>query len=559
MLNRAIDWIRTVIEPLQGAAIPKASSLHTTWLLRENVTYNLEKGYNVQITLLDGRQAFDRVWIDGLFYTLYQYGMDYKLWKILRCYYHNFRCAVRIGSDISDWFIVRQGVHQGGVFSMHLYQLFINSLLTEIRESGIGCYIHGINCASPTSADDVALVAPHGDSSQKLLDIAYNHRRRWRYDHTVTKCAVIQYDKDRNVEWEPLKLGDSVIPNVTSSNHMGVPLGKVTDDIMTKMISKGKVSCYAMQGLSHSGKILDPAIASRLYWTVSVPSMMYGSEVLVLTRRQVGKLEESHRQMAKRLQGLPPSTPNPATLAQMGWVTMESHYNRNVMLFLYKILRLPVGCVFKDVALCRLTHITRSGSDSLSPLGNMFSTLKKYNLDYLVYSILNTGMIPEYSTWKRLVNCAIMDMERRRQYVATALYPSLSAYIIAVPKIEPCVWWKLASHKPQLRNSCKIMMSFVAAYNSRYRLKQCCMCDDRAANTVEHLIEDCAHFSPWRASLKTSLENECTEEYHGWSDRRWIDGILSGGCNLEEAGTIVIAVHGLIDVVQTVLAGLPGE
>ena len=56
-LPEAAKW--KDIDELQGADQDKCSSLHTTWLLRECIYANLEKGGSVLVGLLDTRKAFD--------------------------------------------------------------------------------------------------------------------------------------------------------------------------------------------------------------------------------------------------------------------------------------------------------------------------------------------------------------------------------------------------------------------------------------------------------------------------------------------------------------------
>ncbi len=66
------------------------------------------------MVLLDAKQDFDCIWINGLFYQLYKSGLDYVLWKILRSYYTGFYCTVRVAGIVSEWFEIKQGVLQVG-------------------------------------------------------------------------------------------------------------------------------------------------------------------------------------------------------------------------------------------------------------------------------------------------------------------------------------------------------------------------------------------------------------------------------------------------------------
>ncbi len=143
-------------------------------------------------------------WIDGLLYQLCEQRMLFRLWLILRCYYIGFESSVQIDSELSEWFHVHQGVHQGGICSMHLYKLFVNSLLEEVTARKKGCSISSLNCVCPLWADDVALIVLYPEVGQELLDIADKHRCRWRYEYNVPKCVAQIYSSRQNVDKPPL-------------------------------------------------------------------------------------------------------------------------------------------------------------------------------------------------------------------------------------------------------------------------------------------------------------------------------------------------------------------
>jgi hypothetical protein len=65
--------------------------------------------------------------------------------------------SVKWKGTAMDPFAVSQGVRQEGVLSTDLYKLYINSLLDQIEDSGIGMQIGTIPCSAPTCADDVFL------------------------------------------------------------------------------------------------------------------------------------------------------------------------------------------------------------------------------------------------------------------------------------------------------------------------------------------------------------------------------------------------------------------
>ena len=68
-----------------------------------------------------------------------------------------------------DPFTVSEGERQAGVLSTDLYQLYINPLLDQIEDSGIGMQIETIPCSAPTCADDISLIADSEKNLQILM------------------------------------------------------------------------------------------------------------------------------------------------------------------------------------------------------------------------------------------------------------------------------------------------------------------------------------------------------------------------------------------------------
>ncbi len=58
--------------------------------------------------------------------------------------------CVRIGGNTSDWFEVKQSVHQGASFSKLLSEIFINPTIDELKASRFGACIADIPAACPS-------------------------------------------------------------------------------------------------------------------------------------------------------------------------------------------------------------------------------------------------------------------------------------------------------------------------------------------------------------------------------------------------------------------------
>ena len=125
------------------------------------------------MTYLDVSKVFDGVWIAGLFYRLWEMGIRGKTRRLLYKSYQDFRCRVRIQNQMSEWYLLRFGIYQGGYLSLLKYLAFINSLLDSLEESKLCCAIYGINVSPLGYADAVATASTSKLKTDRVLLIVY--------------------------------------------------------------------------------------------------------------------------------------------------------------------------------------------------------------------------------------------------------------------------------------------------------------------------------------------------------------------------------------------------
>lgn len=115
-----------------------------------------------------------------------------------------------------------------------------------------------------------------------------------------------------------------------------------------------------------------------------MPSVTHGLEVAELTQQQQAIFEQAQSPAGKVIQGLPTRTANVACIATLGWPSMECHLDMRRLLFLWRILLLPVSCIYKQILIIRVTyHIFNPEGLHLGPLSGIIKTFKKYGLDTL--------------------------------------------------------------------------------------------------------------------------------------------------------------------------------
>ena len=391
LLKQRIEpWAYSIMDDVQGAGLKGVSCLNTSMLLRETVAYNMEQHRDVYVGFLDTKKAFDTVWHDGLMYKLFKAGLDPKMWRIVKQMYTGFECAVVIGNSISEWFLVDQGVHQGAPLSLWLYQLYVNDLLVELRQVKSGAKIQEIKVACTAYADDISLVGTHHSAIQVMLNIAYAHSRKWRYSFNATKSEIVCFNTKNKCEsfW----LGREKVPIVDQSKHVGTimtPSAKLYRQFVQDKIYSGQRAFMATKGIGSRRVPLSTKAVSRLYWAISVPIMTYGQEVMAVDTETVTLLDSAHWKMAKCAQGLPDQTPNPAVLPQLGWRTLSGHIEVMKMLFLWRVLLLPMKSIYKKLALKRIIQWS-NGNEQSGPIATALVIARKYDLISIVLNAVTS-------------------------------------------------------------------------------------------------------------------------------------------------------------------------
>ena len=176
--------------------------------LKEGILYGKENNSKVYVCFLDARQAFDRVWHDGLFLKLYNLNINTEIFKAFYNLYTGLHSKVKYNGHYSKVFSVLQGTRQGGLSSPMLYLIFINDLITELQQSGLGMLIYNYNFSCPTVADDMCLVSFSKTGLENMMHLCYRYACKWRFEYNQAKCAVVVFNesikdyKSSNRSWK---------------------------------------------------------------------------------------------------------------------------------------------------------------------------------------------------------------------------------------------------------------------------------------------------------------------------------------------------------------------
>ena len=482
LLMRENDWFLKyeVCDEIQSAGQERCSCLHTSFLTQECISYNVNRGATVYYGGLDTSKAFDTVWINGLLYKLFILGIDFKVWKLIRNAYSNFQCAVMIGGRLSHWFVIGRGVHQGGPLSMKLYVAYNNEMIKMIKNSCYGACIGCYKTGAPGHADDVSVLTLYKGGLNQCFKICVDYSLKWRYDFNYDKTVVLIWGKDTDPNLDCVMDGNVIVPK-KSAKHMGVTL--CTDKLSEKIaieerIGKARGALMAARGMGSRSVRVPPAVLSKLYWSISMPKLVYGFDVTDIDNGNLTMLETSHRINSKIIQGVDMKVATPAPFACLGWLSLTAYVDYTRIMFLFRTLCLSDDSMYKCVMIFRLNELRLYNEANMamrSPVKMMFDTAKRYGFDLSIYKCIDDNCFQNVCYWKSRVKKVVWEVENVRWRATCSMYHSLTYYNNTVLNISMHPWWIFINKNPYLTPKVSALFSVLMGSEPRgYHIYEKC-------------------------------------------------------------------------------------
>ena len=275
---KAVFFDFLVTSPYQFGFKKSSSTSHALHCLKQTINHYVENGSRVFCTFLDASKAFDRVVHSGLFLKLIERKVPLVFLDILIVWYDGLSCRVKWGDEYSDWFPLTAGVRQGGVLSPDLYSIYVDDLLSLLKQHRKGCYYLGIFAASLFYADDMAILSPSIKGLSSLLAICSAYCAEWDIGLNAKKSKAMYFGKRAEVVCN-ISLDGKLIDWVDEWVYLGVSLksGKRFGCSVTDRIKKFYRCANALFRID--GRYNDMTML-RLVETHCVPLLTYAIEIV---------------------------------------------------------------------------------------------------------------------------------------------------------------------------------------------------------------------------------------------------------------------------------------
>ena len=313
----------------------RGTAMATSFMF-DTLRYHTSRGSPVFVCSLDADKCFDTIWHHGLFYKLLN-KIPKDHWLLLFSWYNNLKAGVRFGDSVSDNFLIKRGIRQGGILSPILFNYFINDLLKLLSDTGDGLSIldETFNCCA--YADDLTVFASSITGLQRLIDISQKYSNDWKFSFGLKKSSCMIIGKCGWKHEPRWKLGDSLINNVRNMTLLGTIFNSnltCVDHVNSRILScRRSAFGLASSGLCYPG--LSNETKSFLWRSMCQPALTFALECCNLNVESVTKLESAQGTLVKGFCGISKRSHHSRLLKALDISKVKPLYERNC-LNLYK-------------------------------------------------------------------------------------------------------------------------------------------------------------------------------------------------------------------------------
>jgi hypothetical protein len=261
--------------PLQFGFKKKLGCSHAIYTLQCVADYFTSHGSTVNISLLDMSKAFDHVNHAVLFTKLLRKGLPINVVQLLCSWYSHSNAFVRWRSGISHSFYLSTGVRQGGVLSPVLFTIYVDSVITRLQSTGVGCIMGNQYFGCIMYADDLVLLSVSVTEMQTMIDICVDELRVLDMTVNPGKCCIVRVGSRFDKACSAIKIENHDMPYCSSAKYLGVRL--CAKKCLNVDLKSMKTKFYAsFNGLFHRvAKMKDNLTVLHLVSTYCKPYLLY--------------------------------------------------------------------------------------------------------------------------------------------------------------------------------------------------------------------------------------------------------------------------------------------
>lgn len=468
-------------------------------LIRLNTSRPECKVYSL---FVDFKKAFPSIDRNLLLKRLSDLGVDGKVFQAIALSYKNPRCCLRINGHTTDYFPNNFGTLEGDCQSPLNFALFLDTLLRELQESGLGiCYgnTDSERIACLAFADDLVLLASSQTNLQKMADIVWNFCNKWRMTVNVTKTKVLVFKKNyqtRDVA-ATIFYNGVIVEQVKSYRYLGVTVDDVLSfkSSMQELSSSGSRALGAVIQKTKALKDLGYKTYSHLIHSCVFTVTDYGCEVTGM--KSCKEMENVLNRAARFYLGVSKSCALPCLHSEMGWLSTHRRRQRGVIRYYNRLIGMDNARLPKKLFL-----YTKNNTNSWA----MQARNLLQELDLLDYWAIGSKVPVDLADLRLREKCKEEMLESVRKKPKLRLFETLRFGISPADHVVAGICKRQRSLITQLRCGMLPIRLETGRYNNEDLEDRVCeICDCGEIEDEVHLLLFCSAYNNERRTMLDKL------------------------------------------------------
>ncbi|GBN46436.1 putative RNA-directed DNA polymerase from transposon X-element [Araneus ventricosus] len=197
-----------ILSPFQSGFRPGRCTIDNLLALETDIITTFLKRQHLVAIFFDIEKAYDRTWRYGILQDLFNCNLRGNLPIFIQNFLRLRQFRVKVGYQLSDLFIQKEGVPQGSVLSVTHFALKINTIFKHLQPS-IKSFLYVDDLYISCSGDNRAFI-------ERQLQIAVNKLTQWSilngFTFSTSKTSFVHFCRKRRLPPEPeIKLYGQVI------------------------------------------------------------------------------------------------------------------------------------------------------------------------------------------------------------------------------------------------------------------------------------------------------------------------------------------------------------
>ena len=358
-------------------------------IVKETVNYYLNNNSQVYSCCVDLTKAFDRIQHDMLFEALIDRNVPAVIIRIIFDMYNRQQMRTVWKNCHSRTFKTTNGVRQGGIMSPILFCIYMDILLKQLEDAGVGCWLGDQYFGSIGYADDLMLLSPSVKGLRSMIDICENFGENYGVKFNSKKTVCMLFSRLSVGSKPEVKLCGDRLMWVDNVKHLGHIINHNLSEITDVRNKKCDMFSRVNTVVATFGKCPDNVLKTILRTQCA---HLYGTCIWNLADKSVQEYVTAWNRSVRRLFNLPSTThrrflpcivETPGVLDQIYCrflrmcLSMKSNDNVKIN-FLYKMCIASARSILSRNINC---IVNRLGVDRSYVLGNGIQLLKSAYCD----------------------------------------------------------------------------------------------------------------------------------------------------------------------------------